>query len=340
LKALVKFAPGYGNLEVKEVKKPKITDNEVLVEIKFAGICGSDINHYLGKTKIKTPIILGHEFSGEIKKVGKNVKDWKEGDRIISETSAHFCGTCFFCKQGNYNLCIERKAFGSGVDGAFTRYIAVSSNLIHKIPDILPYDEAALIQPLADVIHAVTLNSKITVGDTIAVLGPGPIGLLTTQVVKAQGAGKVIQTGHHGIRLKIAEKIGADVTIPLEKDPVKIINDLTDGVGVDVVFETSGAPSAAVQAIDMVRKQGQIIIIGVHFTPVKLNLRKIEFNELTIRGSAMSNWVDYQRAIKLISRKTIQVKPIITHIFPITEWEEAFNVIKEKKAGKVLFTPV
>jgi len=341
MKALVKYAPGYGKLEVREVKEPEITKNQVLVEIKAAGICGSDVQHYEGRTKIKTPVILGHEFSGEIVKVGKKVKDWQVGDRIASETSAHICGICYYCKYGNYNLCSERKAFGSGVDGAFTKYIAVPARLLHRIPNEMSYDEAALVQPCADVVHAVTRNSEIFVGDTVVVLGPGPMGLLTTQVVKAQGAGRVIQTGHRGVRLNIAEKIGADITIPVEEeDPIKIINDLTDDRGADVVYEASGAASAAVQALDMVRKQGQIIIIGVHLKPIELNLRTIEFKELVLRGSAMSNWIDYQRAINLISSKAVHVKPIITHKFPITEWAQAFKLISKKMVGKVIFTPV
>lgn len=339
MKALVKVAKGYEKLEVREVRKPKIKTNQVLVKIKTAGICGSDIDHYKGVTNIETPIILGHEFSGIIVKKGKRVKGLQVGDRIVSETSAYVCGVCCYCKYGNYNLCTQRKAFGSGVDGAFTEYIAVPAKLLHIIPDELTFEEAALVQPCADVVHAVTKNAEVTIGDTVVVLGSGPIGLLTTQVAKAQGAGRVIQTGHRGLRLSIAKKIGADITIAIEEeDLVKKINHVTNGIGADIVFEATGAASALIQAPDVVHKQGQIIIIGVQSKPVELNIRTIQSNEIIIRGSAMSNWIDYQRAINLISNKIVNVKPLITHKFKITDWQKAFNLIINKKACKIIFT--
>lgn len=180
MRALVKVDQGYGNLEVREVQDPQIAADQVLIKVKAAGICGSDVKHYRGATKIRTPIILGHEFSGEIVEVGEEAGDWSEGGRVTSETSAHVCGRCFYCRTGDYHLCTERKGLGSGVDGAFAEYVAVPARLLHRIPDGLSYEETTLIQPCADVVNAVFRKAEIFPGDTVVVLGPGPMGLLTT----------------------------------------------------------------------------------------------------------------------------------------------------------------
>jgi L-iditol 2-dehydrogenase len=343
MKALMKMAAGIGNLEVKDVEKPRAISDTVLVEVKSVGICGSDLQYYEWRTEIKTPVVLGHEFAGEIVELGEGVKGWKIGDRVVSETSAVICGTCLYCRSGNYNLCKERKGFGSGVNGAFAKYLAVPTRLLHRLPDNLSYDEGAVVQPCADIVHAVTINAQILPGDTVVVLGSGPMGLLTTQVAKARGAGKIIVTGL-GIdagRLRIAKEVGADLTINVEvEDLIERIKQLTNGVGADVVFEVTGSGPAMMQALDTVRRQGQIIVIGVNIKPVALNMFKILENEITIQGSSMSNWKDYERAIDLISRGVIKIHPLITHKFPITEYNQAFKLLVEKKAGKILFTPI
>jgi L-iditol 2-dehydrogenase len=342
MKALVKISQGYGDLEVRDVEDPELNEDQVLIEVKSAGICGSDVSYYKGSSRINTPVILGHESSGIIVKIGENVEGWGIGEKVTSETSAHVCGRCYYCRTGDYHLCVERKGLGSGVNGVFARYVAVPTRLLHKIPDRIPFDEAAMVQPCADIVNAVTRKTHVYPGDTVIVLGPGPMGLLTTQVAKASGAGKVIQTGHRGVRLDIAKEVGADETIVIgEEDPVESVMAMTDGLGADIVFEASGSVSAAVQAFDLVRKGGQITFIASPNQPVELELSKIMGKSLVVRGSIMSKWVDYERAIKLISGGEVRVKPIITHRFPITEWERAFDtIINEKTAGKVMFTPV
>ncbi len=342
MKALVKFAPGFGNLETRDVEDPLVAAAHVLIEVKAAGICGSDVKHYEDGSRLKTPVILGHEFSGEIAEVGKGVEGWRVGERVTSETSAYTCGNCYYCNSGDYHLCPERKGLGSGVDGAFARYVAVPKRLLHKIPDDLSYDEAAMVQPCADIVNAVTRKAEVLPGDTVVVLGPGPMGLLTTQVARALGAGRVIQTGHRGVRLDIASEVGADITIPVEEeDPVEKIMELTEGMGADVVFEASGASEAAVQAFDMARRRGQITFIASPGQPVEIDLRKILGRGLVVRGSIMSKWIDYERAIGLISSGAVRVDPIITHKLPLTEWKKAFDsIMTEKTAGKVLLTPV
>ena len=340
MKALFKPDNSSGKLEIREVDDPEPTDDQVLVEVRAAGICGSDVKHLL---RVRgTPVILGHEFSGEIVEVAGGVEGWRVGDRVVSETSGHVCGRCHFCGTGDYHLCPERRGLGSGMDGAFARYIAVPQRLLHGIPDGLSYDEAALVQPCADIVNAVTRKADVYPGDIVVVLGPGPMGLLTTQVAKARGAATVVQTGHRGVRLGIAADIGADVTVPVEEeDPVEKVMELTGGVGADVVFEASGSASAVLQAFEMVRRRGQVTLIASPPKPVEFDFRRILGKALTVRGSIMSKRVDYERAMSMISSGAVRVGPMITHKFPITEWRKAFDAIMvEKSAGKVLFTPV
>ena len=343
MKALVKFASGYGNLEVRDVEEPKIGPEQVLVEVKAAGICGSDLHYYEGSGDIKTPIILGHEFSGDIVQVGAKVTGWAAGDRIASETSYHICGRCYFCKYGNYPLCSERKGFGSGVDGVFTKHVAVPARLLHRLPDNLSYSEGAVVQPAADIVHAVTRNARVLAGDTVVVMGPGPMGLLTAQVARAQGAGRVIVTGLTADekRLEIAQRVGADLTINVQKeDPIKTVMDLTNGMGADVIFEITGAPAAPPQALDMIRKKGQIVIVGVHSRLVQLDMLKFLEKEAVMRASIMSNWIDYERAIGLMVIGKIRAKELITHEFPISDWKQAFSLALDKTACKVILTPI
>jgi 2-desacetyl-2-hydroxyethyl bacteriochlorophyllide A dehydrogenase len=340
MKALFKPAKTSGKLEVREVDEPEATEDQVVVEVKAAGICGSDVKHLLRVRE--TPVILGHECSGEIVEVGSRVEGWSVGDRVVTETSGHVCGRCYYCMTGDYHLCRERRGLGSGMDGVFTRFIALPPRLLHAIPDGLSYDEAALVQPCADIANAVIRKADVCPGDTVVVLGPGPMGLLTTQIAKARGASTVVQTGHRGVRLGIAGKIGADVTIPVEEeDPVERVMGLTGGLGADVVFEASGAGSAALQAFEIVRRKGQVTFIASPPSPVDFGFRGILGKALTVRGSIMSKWIDYERAIGMMSTGAVRAAPIITHRFPITEWREAFDAIMvEKTAGKVLLTPV
>jgi L-iditol 2-dehydrogenase len=343
MKAIVKFARGYGNIEIREIQRPVVKEGEVLVEIKAAGICGSDLHHYEIGDQVAIPVVLGHEFSGDVIEIGSGVKGWKIGERVVSETHAYACYECHLCQTGKYHLCKERKGFGSGVDGAFTQFLAVPARLLHRIPDHLSYPEGTIIQPAADIVNAVVTNSSLKAGDAVVVLGPGPMGLLTVEVARAAGAGRVIVVGLDADkeRMDIAARIGADITINSSKeDPVERVKALTDGRGADVVFEVTGAKGALLQGLQMLAQKGQMTIIGVHRQPVEIPIRALQRAEQSIRGSAMSTWIDYERAIQLTKAGRIQLKPLITDVLPLTEWQKGFDLALSKRACKVIFTPV
>jgi L-iditol 2-dehydrogenase len=343
MKAIVKFAKGHGNIEIREIQKPVAKEGEVMVEIKAAGICGTDLHHYEIGDQVAVPVVLGHEFSGDVVEIGTGVKGWRIGERVVSETHAHACYACHLCQTGKYHLCKERKGFGSSVDGAFTQFLAVPSRLLHRIPDDLDYPEATILQPAADIVNAVITNSSLKAGDTVVVLGPGPMGILTVEVARAAGAGRVIVVGLDADkeRLGIAAKIGADMTINSSReDPVERVKALTEGRGADVVFEVTGAKTALLQGLQMLGQKREMTIIGVHREPVEIPIRSLQRGEQSIRGSAMSTWIDYERAIQLTKSGRIQLKPLITSVLPITEWQKGFDMALNKQACKVIFRPV
>lgn len=342
MKALVKYALGHGNVKIEDMEEPKIASDQVLIEVKAAGICGTDLHIYEGTFPTNPPVIIGHEFSGEIVKVGGNVKCWRVGDRVVSETHAYTCRVCYYCKSGMYNLCLYRKGLGYIVNGAFTEYVAAASACLHKIPDNISYDEAAIIEPLADTVHAVVSNTQIQPSDTVVVLGPGPIGILAAQVAETRGATQVIVTGRgkYKTRLRVAAEVYAYSIVDVEEeDPVKRVKELTGGLGADVVLEAAGSPDSMRQALEMVRKKGQITLIGVYSRPVELDLNNIVLKELILRGTYINRWIDWERAINLITTGKVRVKPLITHKFPLTDWEKAFKVLREKEAIKVILLP-
>lgn len=343
MKAIVKTALGYGNLEIRDIDNPTIKQDEVLVEIRAAGICGSDLHHYKTGQGITIPVVLGHEFSGDVIDIGSQVRSWKVGDKIVSETHAYACYDCALCKVGRYHLCSERRGFGSGVNGAFAQYLAVPARLLHRKPENLTYHEATIIQPAADICNAVITNSHLKSGDTVVVLGPGPMGLLTVQIARASGASKVIIVGldEDKERLAIATQVGADVVINNSKeDLIERVKEITNGNGADVVFEVTGVKTVFLQGLKLLAQKGQMTVIGVHSETVELPIRAFQRAEQSILGSAMSTWLDYERAIKLVEAGRIQFKPLITDVLPMTDWKKGFELALGKKACKVIFTPV
>jgi len=343
MKAIVKTATGFGNVEIQDVDVPKIDIEDVLVRVKSAGFCGTDMEIYRGEFETVIPVIIGHEFSGEIVEVGKNVHTISVGDRVVSETAIEICGKCFYCRTGSYNLCPERKGLGYGTNGAFAEYVRIPSRTVHKIPNNLTFDEAALCEPLSVATRATDPISKVRVGDTVAVVGPGPIGLLIIQVAKACGASFVINTGARGDddRLELAKKLGADEVANVEhEDPVEKVRQLTNGVMADIVIEAAGAPRAATQSLELAKRGGVITLVGIYPKPFEADLNIVLRKELRIRGSWSSGvFTDWELALKLLSAKRVQTTPLITHELPLENWKESLKLVQERKAIKVVFHP-
>jgi L-iditol 2-dehydrogenase len=343
-KAVVKIAEGKGNTEIREVKEPVPKSDEIKIEVKAAGICGTDIHIYNGARGIpmKTPVVIGHEFSGVIVDMGNKVKGFEIGDHVTSETAAKVCGTCTYCRSGNYNLCSSRLGIGYWIDGAFTKYIVVPQERVHKLPENIDLMEAALLEPLACCVHEVSEQTGLTAGDLALVSGPGTIGLLTLQVARAEGARVIIcGTSQDEERLKLAKKLGADITVNIQKESLKdIVLKETDNDGADVVFECSGSPAAVNLGLEMIKKRGKYTQMGGFGAPVQINLDMITIKEIKLTGSFTQKWSAWKRAIKLLSEKKVETKPLISDVFPITEWREGYRRHEEKTGIKIILTPV
>ncbi|WP_018924608.1 zinc-binding dehydrogenase [Salsuginibacillus kocurii] len=342
MKALVKTEHGFGHLEIQDKPEPEAGRGQVKIEVKCAGVCGSDIHTYEGHYKVATPVTLGHEFAGVVVDVGEDVTEFKTGDRVTSETTYSICGTCRYCQSGDYNLCNHRKGLGTQQDGGFTNYVIARKESVHHLPEKVDFQAGAMTEPLACTYHAVE-KTTINENDVVVVIGPGPIGLLTAQTAKSKGATVVI-TGLSAdkVRLDKAKELNIDYAVNTQEEDInQLINSLTEGYGADVVFECSGAPPAANQGLALLRKKGQYSQVGIFAQPeIQFDLEKIIQKEIRVVGSRSQKSADWEPSLHLMNTGVVQAKPLVTHEYDITQWEEAYQAIKQGEAIKVLLTPL
>lgn len=341
---LFKTKKGENNLELLETNIPVPDANSVLIEIKAAGICGTDIHIKHDQFPYWPPVILGHEFSGRIVQLGENVNDFKIGDRVVGEPHTKACGKCELCRTGNIQLCAQKRSPGWGIHGAFAKYLTMPTHLLHLIPDELSYEEAAVIEPTANVVQDVLERSRVDPNDTVVIIGPGAIGLLSVMAVKASGAGKVILIGTSNdipIRMKIAEEIGVDeIVIADQVDSVETVMKLTKGRGADLVVEASGSSKAISSSVGMVRRMGRISQIGLTGKPeINFPWDGASWKVCTIFFNLSTAFSCWDRAIGLAASKKIDVSKIITHIEPLSNWEYVFSEIETMRGLKGILIP-
>jgi 2-desacetyl-2-hydroxyethyl bacteriochlorophyllide A dehydrogenase len=341
MKAGVVYGPR--DIRVEEVEMPSPRPGEVLLEVKAAGICGSDL-HFHRSNADGAPVrrlMSGHELSGRITAVGEDVKLRKVGERVGVEPLLG-CGECQFCSMGYYHICKKLTHPGGG----FREYTAVLENKVFPLPDSVSYEEAAILDCLAVGVHAVH-RADVSVTDAVAVIGDGAIGLSTLEVALAAGARKAALIGHHGSNLEIARKVGADVAIDsAESDEVEEVMLLTNGEGCEVVFETVGGMAETMEsAVQMVKPGGSIVVIGSFAKPVELNFRRLLRNEINLIFSwSYSTWEgmpEFEIALDLLARAKLDAKSLITHMFPLEGISDAFHAALNKGesgALKVLIT--
>ncbi|KAK9881030.1 hypothetical protein WA026_014372 [Henosepilachna vigintioctopunctata] len=316
-------------LEQRPIPVPK--DDEVLIKMEAIGICGSDV-HYLKKGRIcdfivDKPMILGHESSGMVVGVGKNVKHLKEGDRVAIEPGVP-CGQCNFCKGGRYNLCPEIFFCATPPDdGNLSRYYCHSASYCYKLPDNMSYEEGALMEPLSVGVHACR-RGNVGVGSVVLVLGAGPIGLVTLLSAKAFGASKVLITDILDERLQVAKSLGADHTLKIEKHMTEqdIIKKITELLGEDptVSLDCSGAEVSVRVALQVTKTGGVAVLVGMGKSEITIPLSGALFREIDIRGCFRYHNT-YPTAIELVSSGKINVKPLVTHKFKIEDTQKAFD---------------
>jgi L-iditol 2-dehydrogenase len=345
MKAVVLYDKADGSVEIRDVPVPSIGPEECLVEVKFCGICGSEPHMYHGQLTLlaRPPVVLGHEWSGQVVQVGERVEGFAVGDRVTCETAAETCGVCALCRSGSYNVCPQRRAFGFAVDGAFTKYVKAIYHRLHRIPDGVSYEAAAMTEPICVAYNAVAEKSRIQPGDVVVIVGPGPVGLFCLQVARLAGAGTVIVTGtrRDEARLALAKRLGADLAVDVsEQDPAGVARGLGDGLGAHLVIDCAGVPPAIQQSLALVRQNGQVTKVGWSLQPVNLTLDEIVAKAVTYQGAFSHTWNTWETVLELLRQGKIETEPLVSGVWPITRWEEAFHKLEALEAHKILLHPV
>lgn len=341
---LVNYAKDPHSVELRELPMPEIGEDDVLFSVQAAGICGSDLHQYAGKQSwhVNYPVVLGHEFAGVIAKTGSRVNGFKEGDRVVSETAAVIPADSPFVRQGLYNLEPKRLGFGYGVNGAMAPFVKVPARCLHRVPASLSLEKASLTEPCCVAYNAVCVNSRLRPGDTVAVIGPGPIGLLCAMMAKLSGAGHLVVIGvpADAHRLEIARKIGAETTLGAKgEDVVEWTKNFGDGYGFDLVIDVTGVSVALKLALDIVRPGGQITKVGWGPQPLNFSLDPLVLKAVTLQGSFSHNWPVWEKVISLLASGKIDLDPILNRISPLNEWREAFDEMHSGRIVKGVLKP-
>lgn len=336
--AVVNFSSVPHSVELRELPLPEHGPEDVLLEVEFVGVCGSDLHQWTGTHSwvVNYPVVLGHEFGGRVVETGVAVRGWKPGDRVVSETAAVIDPASPLTRAGLYNLDPGRKGFGYGVNGAMTRFVRVPARCLHRVPDNLPMEEAALTEPCCVAYNAVVNHARVRPGDRVLVLGPGPIGILCAATARLMGA-QVALVGleRDRPRLEIGRRYGCDT----------IVGDATawarerDGLGADGVIDAAGASAALKTALELVRPNGWISKVGWGPQPLGFSLDPLVQKNVTLQGSFSHNWPVWERVLALLSSRQLDVRPIIGGVWRLPAWAEAFETMHRGDIVKAVIAP-
>ncbi|HBR02710.1 MAG TPA: galactitol-1-phosphate 5-dehydrogenase [Ruminiclostridium sp.] len=343
MKALV--LKEYNNFSVEDVPVPEFGRDEVLIRVKACSICGSDVHGMDGSTGRRIPpIIMGHEAAGVIEKVGENVKSYKPGDRVTFDSTV-YCGSCYFCRHGEINLCDNRKVLGVSCGdyrfhGAFAEYVAVPQHILYPLSDELSFERAAMVEPLSIAFHAIK-RSPVSLNDTAVVVGAGMIGLLIIQLLKVNGCGKIIAVDLVPGKLEMAKKFGA--THALKSDEVDVpaeIYKLTSGLGADIAFEAVGIGPTIQTAISSLKKGGSLTLVGNIKPSIDLPLQTVVTRQLSLYGSCASNG-EYPDCLDLIASGKVDVDSFISSTSSLEDAAGWFDRLYKGEPGlmKVIIIP-
>lgn len=334
------------DVRIEQVDEPKVLPNQIKVKVEWAGICGSDLHAYQHGLAMeahpisgqKPPLTLGHEFSGTIVEVGEDVIGHQLGERVAVEPLI-YCGDCYACKRGYYNQCSKVGFVGLNRDGGFAEYAIVDENMVHILPENVSFEEGALVEPTAVSFYAVR-ESKLKAGDSVAIFGAGPIGLLTLLSAKAAGATQIIVVDLSEERLNKAKELGATTIINGRRDDIAdLILQLTNG-GVSVAYECAGVQATMTNAVASVKQGGQVMAIAVFAKPVSVDMGKLMFKAADVTSTLAYRHV-FPEVIEMIATGRLDVKQVITKKITINDIvEEGFNqLINDVKQAKILVRP-
>ena len=333
----------YKRLDVREVPTPEVGERDVLVRVRACGICGSDVHGYDGSSGRRLPpVVMGHEAAGVVERVGAGVARFAAGARVTLDSTVS-CGACVYCRQGRVNLCDHRTILGvSCADfrraGAYAEYVSVPEHIVYPVPDEVPFEHAAMVEPISVAVHAV--GRAPMPARTAVVVGTGTIGLLVIQALRAAGTQRVFAVDVDEGKLALARQLGADVGLnPASVDVPAEVRRLTEG-GADVALECVGATEPIKTAVASVRKGGSVVLVGNIAPAIQLPLQQVVGGELTLFGTAASSG-EYPRAIELLRQGAIDVRPLITELAPLEEGARMFARLYAREPGlmKVVLQP-
>ncbi len=343
MRAVMKLEDGYDKMDFVEVEEPQTRKDLVKIQVAYCGICGTDLLTYKGLYPSSvSPLILGHEFSGTIVETGPDVKELKKGMRVVSQTTFATCGSCVHCNNEEYNLCSNRLGIGTQKDGGMAEFVLAPEQSVHVLPDHVDMKVASLMEPLACGVHACIEKGGIIKGDVVCVFGAGAIGLLVSSVAKACGA-YVITAGLAADRdrLLLAKKMGADRVVNQSEEKIDdVIEKITQGLGVDKVFECSGSVAALNAGLGIVRKKGKVVQMGV-FPHSKETIATdyILHKEIEYIGSRSQKPSSWKIAIQLLNdRKLKGLEELASFVLPLEEWRKGFDLMMDGSAIKVLLS--
>lgn len=342
--AIVKNENGIKGVEIQDCLVPEIGEDEVLIKVVSAGVCGTDLHIFRGEMDVTTPRIIGHEFSGEIVRLGSKATGWKEGERVVSELHTGACGKCDFCISGYRHLCYSKTPLGYGWDGAFAQYLKVPVNLLHRIPDRVSWDSAAFMEPLAICIEALVNHTGFKKGYSVAIAGAGPIGLLSLLLVRALGAETVVMGGTSrsaSLKLSKARELGADITVQTDReDFTEAVMKYTSNRGVDVYIEASGAAEMIKIAPDIIKKGGSICALGLNRkTAVTFGWDRAMFKACTVTFNYSSGHKAWEMGLELMGSGRLNPEPLITYSLPLSKFNNAIKYMGKGEAIKVILKP-
>lgn len=351
MKALARYGKAFGGYRLIDIPEPTCGDEDIIIKVKAAAICGADMKHFRvenGSDEFNS--VRGHEFAGEIVQVGKDVKDWKAGQRIVSDNSGHVCGVCPSCDAGDFLTCPEKVNLGLDNNpwgGGFSKYCKIPGEIlrIHKhaiweIPENLSYEEVCVMDPISNAYKAVAQRSSLLPGQDLVVFGTGPLGLFSVQIAKVMGAVNIVMVGLEEdtkVRFGIAKQLGATHVVNGSKeDVVARCREICGRDNLGLVVECSGANIALQQAIEMLRNNGEVVRVGMGFKPYEFVINDITSKPVTLIGHMAYDSTTWRNALRLLASGKIVSKPMITHRIGLSHWEEGFEAMANKTAIKVL----
>jgi 2-desacetyl-2-hydroxyethyl bacteriochlorophyllide A dehydrogenase len=320
-------------ITVKDIPAPVPKDDEVLIKVKACGMCGTDLKLYHGQYTARVPVVPGHEYAGEIVELGKNVRNLKVGQRVVSDPNES-CGKCYWCRNHQPCFCNDLAAYGVLRDGGFAEYCTASEKGVYPIPESLDDESAAFAEPVSCVVHAMD-RINYQSGETVAVIGGGPMGQIHLQFALHSGARKVILIEPEETRRQMAKKFGAQVVIdPKEGNLKEHVLAETEGLGPDVMVEVVGHSDTVELAVELAKRGGRVLIFG--FAPEGQKASIIPFNVLSRELTILGSWVNpysYSRALDVLAAGTVDVKPLISNRLKLDEIMQAYTMLAEKPAG-------